>query len=146
MMAVRHVFEPVGRQAQVTSKQAISSGRLQLSRSRSLAALGMTAFRLLPGSENSSSADPVAVWVAAREVSQRGGGARRGSESEREIRRAVEPSGEPIAGAPSGADPDRAEATWAGAPSAQIPTERKRRHKRRPRLSVAGAGKEGIAC
>jgi hypothetical protein len=82
-MAVRHVSEPLRRQAQVTSKRAISSGRLQVSGSRSLAALGMTAFRLLAGSENSSSADPVAVWVAAREVSQRGGGARRGNEWKR---------------------------------------------------------------
>jgi len=50
--------------------------------------------------------------VAAREVSQKGGGARRGSENEREIRLAVEalwPSREPIRR------------------RAQIPSERKRR-------------------
>src|SRR5438105_13940549 len=43
--------------------------------------------------------DPLTVRVAAREVSQRGGGARRGSVSERGIRLAVEPlwaSREPV--------------------------------------------------
>src|SRR5439155_18955838 len=48
--------------------------------------------------------------LAAREVSQRGGGARRGSESERGIRRAVEPlwaSRTPVAKP----DPERAGAT-----------------------------------
>jgi hypothetical protein len=44
-------------------------------------------------------ADVETVRVAAREVSQRGGGARRGSESARETRLAVEPlwaSREPV--------------------------------------------------
>ncbi len=66
MMAVRHVSQPVRRQAQVTSKRAISSGRLQVSRTGSLAALGMKAFPLLLGSEDPSTADRVVVWVAAR--------------------------------------------------------------------------------
>src|SRR5438105_3350319 len=56
--------------------------------------------------------DPLTVRVAAREVSQRGGGARRGSVSTRGTRLAVEPlwaSREPVR------------------PQAQVPSKRKRR-------------------
>ena len=53
-----------------------------------------------------SLADQAAVRVAAREVSQRGGGARRGSVSARGIRRAVEASGRAERRCAKGADPE----------------------------------------